>query len=614
MDVDLYADYQGSSVNPETVQALIAAVDEIGDDLGIEVVEQADAAASRRIEVRRVSDTSNVASSDTVDEVSSADAASAVTSSSVLSASVVTVADNFSSDPVQSVDSAPTATVSAVAETVTSLSNEAETTDIPLTVGAAEEQSKEATASAVLASAENAVTSGATADNTDAVDTVRDAGATSSSTSLQDCTYTVSPAEPLQEKDYSYLLEIGKTADDTPTGHFIITPAIDGTTWKYSGTIGMQINGEAVDFYNDPELQDPQGKRITHHAEYDKVEFWFDADFQEDTGILIEHSDDTVVGFWYPGPWTIKVDCTEDPDPPSTWECSERKPLYAGQQYETPASGVGPDFVQTWGLVNNTSCPMNNFTIGNPEIFLWTGTTYVPYNASISGTYTPFSLLPNGGTGQVTANFHFELPAEGIYRIFFDIITESGDVLPYLPDSTAPGYGRLYTDVGRSIGGCFAPAPAINSVDHVDLGDGNIAVSVEAENVSDAPTLTTNDNESKLESGSNGNYNGGNEADKADSTNKVEVVGECDQDAFLEYFYHTTRSDLLGSHCKTNSCGGWVGFIGDPVNTAIGNFIQQETDAAVAGPGDSTIRLQRTYNSQAPILQCLPKRSERMVR
>ncbi|MCI5146903.1 MAG: hypothetical protein D3923_15620, partial [Candidatus Electrothrix sp. AR3] len=285
-------------------------------------------------------------------------------------------------------------------------------------------------------------------------------------------------------------------------------------------------------------------------------------------------------------------------DKPEPWDCPEREPLY--DNWEEPASGLGPDFTHTWGLVNNTSCSMNNFTIGNPEVYLWTGgTSYVPYSASVSGTYTKFSLAANGGKDKVTANFNFELPAEGIYRIFFDIITENGDVLPYLPDSTAPGHGRLFTDVGRSIGGCFAPAPAINSVDHVDLGNGKVAVSAEVENVSEDPSLMTNDNKSTLESGSNGNYNGGDDADKADSTNKIEVVGECDQDAFLEYFYHTTRSDLFGKNCKANACGGSVEFIGDPVNTATGNFIQQETDAAVAGPGDSTIRLQRTYNSQA---------------
>ena len=134
----------------------------------------------------------------------------------------------------------------------------------------------------------------------------------------------------------------------------------------------------------------------------------------------------------------------------------------------------------------------------------------------------------------------------GIYYIFFDIITCNDEVLPYLPDSTAPGYRRLYANVGSSTVPCIAPAPAINSVDHVDLGNGNVAVSAEVENITEDPSLLTNDNESTLESGSNGNYNGGDEADKADSTNKIEVVGECDQDAFLEYFYHTGRSDLFG--------------------------------------------------------------------
>ena len=145
-------------------------------------------------------------------------------------------------------------------------------------------------------------------------------------------------------------------------------------------------------------------------------------------------------------------------------------------------------------------------------------------------------------------------------------------------------------------------------MDHVNLGNGKTAVSADVENITEDPSLLTNDNESTLESGSNGNYNGGDEADKADSTNKIEVVGECDQDAFLEYFYHTGRSDLFGKHCKANACGGSVEFIGDPVNTAIGNFIQQETDGAVAGPGDSTIRLKRTYNSQAVLWTPASKR------
>ena len=244
----------------------------------------------------------------------------------------------------------------------------------------------------LCASAEDKVFSVAAAASEAAVEAVSDGETTSSSISLQDCTYTVTPVEPQFEKDSSYLLQLEKTADNIPTGHFIVTSTNDDMTWDYSGTIGMQINEEAVNFYKDPELQDPQGKRIVHHAGYDKVEFWFNADFEEDTEIVIEHSDDTVVGFWSPGPWTIKVDCTEEPeppeppvDPPEPWECSEREPLY--DNWEEPASGLGPDFVQTWGLVNNTSCTMENFTLGNPEVFQEIGTAYIPVSASVTGSY-----------------------------------------------------------------------------------------------------------------------------------------------------------------------------------------------------------------------------------
>ena len=37
-DVDLYTDYQDGSVEPEIVQALIAAVDEVSTDYGVDVV------------------------------------------------------------------------------------------------------------------------------------------------------------------------------------------------------------------------------------------------------------------------------------------------------------------------------------------------------------------------------------------------------------------------------------------------------------------------------------------------------------------------------------------------------------------------------------------------
>ncbi len=310
-DVDLYADYQGGSLEPEPVHALLEAV---ASDYGFDVAgntETAEVAAdAQRVAGRRVSGARAASSSDNWVAVEVAGSPSFAAASVVESGSGI--ADS----------------------TVVAESGDAED-------------------SALLASAEDKVFSVAAAASEAAVEAVSDGETTSSSISLQDCTYTVTPVEPQFEKDYSYLLQLEKTADTTPVGHFIITPAIDGTAWEYSGTIGMQINGEAVNFYKDSELQDPQGKRIVHHAGYDKVEFWFNADFQEDTEIVIEHSDDTVVGFWYPSPWTIKVDCTEEPEPPEPpveppepWECSEREPLY--DNWEDHASGLGPDFTHTW--------------------------------------------------------------------------------------------------------------------------------------------------------------------------------------------------------------------------------------------------------------------------
>jgi YD repeat-containing protein len=286
----------------------------------------------------------------------------------------------------------------------------------------------------------------------------------------------------------------------------------------------------------------------------------------------------------------------------SAYECSERLGLFDKTGIEVPASGLGPNFTQTWPLKNNTSCPINNFTIANPEVWLWTGTGLAPYSGSVSGSYSTFSLAPNGGTGSVTANFTFTLPPEGAYTIFFDIITDDGKVLEYSMNNP-PGYGRLWTVVGVDIAACLAPAHTINYVDHANLGYDNVAVNAEVENTIEDPTLTVDGNESTMESGSGDEYNSGNDTDsEGESENEVEAVGDCGLIAYLDYLYYSNYSAHLGVAHKMGQCpplAGCQSFVGDPVNTAIGNFIQQETDAKVAGPGDSTINLSRTYNSQA---------------
>ncbi|WPD25048.1 MAG: DUF4382 domain-containing protein [Candidatus Electrothrix scaldis] len=96
-DIDLYADYQESSVDPETVQALIAAVDEVSADSGFDVADSEEPAEvvadAQRVVVRRVSRASAASSSDNgvVEEVagSSSSAVSAVDSGSVTPGSTV---------------------------------------------------------------------------------------------------------------------------------------------------------------------------------------------------------------------------------------------------------------------------------------------------------------------------------------------------------------------------------------------------------------------------------------------------------------------------------------------------------------------------------------------
>ncbi|MCI5221233.1 MAG: hypothetical protein D3924_00765, partial [Candidatus Electrothrix sp. AR4] len=667
--IDLYSDYQGGSVNPEAARVLIRAVEEVVTDSGAEVAGGAgEATASRRVGVRRISDVSSVASSDTGDEVADSslvdDTSTGTSGSASSSSSVATI----------------TATSSRDVEEV-----QAQSVDEPVLVAAADEVvSTEAAAVKMVAEAASCTPTieytgpGNLPDSVKIGSAVRFSWYVKNSSDCEVKGYrlkvlSISPEYPATFSDNYHLSfdlapnETGKLVEaDMPVAPMneaeftvkfdIITdkgevlpvpegwkrlyatfttydPGVEPTTLispennatidtttptlKWEPVSGAEVYrvvlSENSSFSG---LSDDGVSTTTCIDDTCQTERTDSATVQVGTSLTVE------VGKTYY--WKVRDNASarwssvfqftveenvEPPEPPSTcWECSEREPLYAGKHLETPASGVGPDFVQTWGLVNNTSCPMNDFTLGNPEVYQKIGTTYIPVSASVTGSYDTFSLAPNGGTAQVTASFHFEPPGPGVYHIFFDIITCDDEILPYLSGKPAPGYGRLFAEVGSGTVPCVAPAPAINSVDHVDLGNGAVVVSAEVENAVEDPSLSVNEKESTLESGSNGNYNGGDEADKADSTNKIEVVGECDQDAFLEYFYHTTRSDLLGTHCKTNSCGGTVGFIGDPVNTAIGNFIQQETDGAVAGPGDSTIRLQRTYNSQAVLWTPASKR------
>jgi RHS repeat-associated protein len=281
-------------------------------------------------------------------------------------------------------------------------------------------------------------------------------------------------------------------------------------------------------------------------------------------------------------------------------ECTRLK-LYAG--WENPATGTGPSFTHTWGLKNNTNCSLNGFTIGNPDVYKWTGTSFVKYSASISGSYTKFSLAANGGTGQVTAQFNFTLPDDANYRIFFDIITNSGSVYPYLC-SSYPGKCRLWTDVGTMIAPCIGKKPTVDYTDHVNMGDGSVIAKAKVSNAKGEPTIELNgEDEQPMEESDDDGFVAKTDPEDVENEHKITVKGECNLVAYLDYMFKASRSGNFGNNsCIKDSATclpGTQKCSADPINTAIGNFFWQETDGTVAGLGNTTIKMERTYNSQA---------------
>jgi RHS repeat-associated protein len=163
-----------------------------------------------------------------------------------------------------------------------------------------------------------------------------------------------------------------------------------------------------------------------------------------------------------------------------------------------------------------------------------------------------------------------------------------------------PG-GRMWMSFGGGMGPglCVGPLPVINSADHVDFGNGDAAASAEVENASGDPILEINDGSTDMQSGSGGQYNGSDSTGQAENSAMITAFGLCNQLATFGYNPFSNYSSLFGSSSFLSNCSGTCGKDADPVNTAIGNFVYEEADATIAGPGDSTIRLNRTYNSQA---------------
>ncbi len=146
------------------------------------------------------------------------------------------------------------------------------------------------------------------------------------STDTQDCTFTPDPSDWQYEYHVAYRMEAGKTGDNKPTGHFLIQPTTGDHLWDYSGTIRVHVDGEAVNLFSDPDLQNNIGKSTIYHQGHEKINIWFDADFASDKEISIEHHEDRYGRWW--ADWTMEVSCSnpDTGDPNLTVEAPEVNP------------------------------------------------------------------------------------------------------------------------------------------------------------------------------------------------------------------------------------------------------------------------------------------------
>ncbi|MCI5210526.1 MAG: hypothetical protein D3910_17445, partial [Candidatus Electrothrix sp. ATG2] len=253
----------------------------------------------------------------------------------------------------------------------------------------------------------------------------------------------------------------------------------------------------------------------------------------------------------------------------------------------------GSSATVTYTVYNESQCNANGYTLAFHSVL---PATPECLSGNYSGSNPTFNLAA-GATGQVTATIPAAPPETAGCLVYFDILDASGTPLPVLP------LGRLRTTFGTLTGPgpglCVGPTPVITSADHVDMGNGNAAVSTEVENTTGEPILEINDGSTDMKSGAGSLYNGGDSTGQAENSAMITAFGLCNQLASFGYNPFSNYSSLFGASSFLSNCGGTCGMNADPVNTAIGNFIQEETDATVAGPGDSTIKLNRTYNSQA---------------
>ncbi|MCI5160640.1 MAG: hypothetical protein D3917_01170, partial [Candidatus Electrothrix sp. AX5] len=251
---------------------------------------------------------------------------------------------------------------------------------------------------------------------------------------------------------------------------------------------------------------------------------------------------------------------------------------HMGDSMSPPNPVGGSSATVTYTVTNvSTTCDANGYKLAFHSVL---PATPECLSGNYSGSNPSFSLAA-GATGQVAATIPAVPPETAGCLVYFDILDASGAPMPLLPG------GRMYasfgTMTGPGLGLCVAPMPAITSADHVDLGNGEVAVSTEVENTTGTPILEVDNSSSDMDESSGGQYNGGDSTWQGDNSNAITVFGMCSQSASLAYNYPSFYSSLFGSSSFLSDCGGTCGKDADPVNTAIGNFVYDETDATVVG-------------------------------
>ncbi len=219
-----------------------------------------------------------------------------------------------------------------------------------------------------------------------------------------------------------------------------------------------------------------------------------------------------------------------------------------------------------------------------------------------AGASFPTFSIPAGSTGSARVD-NLLIPSVPVPYMSFKILDASGNPLPTVIQDLNIGSGGPGT-IPCTVPPCppvpcIAPEPTVDGAVQWNNGQGSAYTEVKVSNTVGDPGFELNGESQDVTPNGSSYVTQGNPEDGQENEHRITVQGECDLSAYMEYLYYTNRSAYFGFVEKLQSCSGSQGFIGDPVNPAIGNFVQQDTDAIIAGLGGTDIHLERTYNSQA---------------